>query len=769
QVSRNTSDPVAGNLVGALGAWGAYHAFALLGLSAWLVPVFLLRAAWLALRFPRGLTYWRAIAMLLALLSGAALASMLGLPCDKQTHIRGPGGFLGEILFNHGARGAPSGLMGAPLGAFGSALILGLLYLACLVFIFTRDLSAECDKLLARLRERWAERKRIRAGEAALKRAAKEAAALQKQQQQSRDDALKQAAANAARQAADAARREAAPPARQQPAAAGNPPPPAREKKSPAPPPAEPGGLKIVRPEETKKADPKSAPKPAEADYIFPTPALLKELPRPDAADSEEEHRQNVESLLRIFGDFGISVEPGEIHVGPTITRYEVKPARGTPVSKIAAQEQNIALGMAAHSVRILAPIPGKPAVGIELPNKNPAPVGMRELVESQDWANAVARCAIPIALGRDIAGKIIISDLAKMPHLLIAGATGSGKSVCINSILASILYSKSPKNLRLVMVDPKVVELQVYNPLPHMLLPVLTEPKKVPGALKWLLSEMEQRYQIFAKTRVRNITGFNNRAQNPGNFPSQPDPAADLLDSGPDIEIPDKLPYIVAIIDEIGDLMMIAKKEVEGSIARLAQLARAAGIHLIIATQRPSVNVITGLIKANFPSRIAFQVTSRVDSMTILDGKGAESLIGKGDMLFTPPGTSHLVRAQGAFVSDAEVEAIVSFLKQNGPPQYDASVIEKIEAAAAEDDEDADDDTDYGDLSDEQLMRKIHSVMRDTGKTSVSFMQRKLGLGYNRTAKLLDIMEDRGYISPDSGNGKRDILKDYPPETNEE
>jgi S-DNA-T family DNA segregation ATPase FtsK/SpoIIIE len=428
-------------------------------------------------------------------------------------------------------------------------------------------------------------------------------------------------------------------------------------------------------------------------------------------------------------------------------------------VEKIAGLDKNIALGMRAQSVRILAPIPGKAAVGVEVPNQHPTPVGMRELLESEDWANAKAE--LPIALGKDVSGRPLISDLAKMPHLLIAGATGSGKSVCINSIVASILYSKSPTDVRLIMVDPKVVELKIFNSLTHMYIPVVTEPKKVPAALKWLLGEMEQRYQIFAKSNVRNIVGFNNRKKGPKEAP----PAQASLDGleiprDDDLPIPDRLPYIVAIIDELADLMMVAPAEIETSIARLAQLARAAGIHLIIATQRPSVNVITGVIKANLPSRIAFQVASQVDSRTILDTKGAETLIGRGDMLFSPPGTSRLVRAQGCFVADEEVQAIVEFMKKNGEPQYAKAVQQQIDKDSREDDEEEGEEVD-GESSDEELYAKAIDVLKSSRRASTSMLQRRLRIGYNRAARIMEMMEEKGVVGPENGSSPREILGD--------
>ena len=348
------------------------------------------------------------------------------------------------------------------------------------------------------------------------------------------------------------------------------------------------------------------------------------------------------------------------------------------------------------------------------------------------------------------------------MPHLLIAGATGSGKSVCINSIVASIVYSKIPKDVRMIMVDPKVVELKIFNTLPHMLIPVVTEPKKVPGALKFLLKEMEKRYQIFAKVNVRNIIGFNSRKVGPKTDVPTPEQQTELEGVADELEIPERMPYIVAIIDELADLMMVAPAEIETSIARLAQLARAAGIHLIIATQRPSVNVITGVIKANLPSRIAFQVASQVDSRTILDGKGAETLIGRGDMLFSPPGTSRLVRAQGAFVADEEVIAIVDFLKEkNGLPNYDNSVKEQIDRAAKEDDEDGEEggDDELGD--DGELFQQAYDVLKSTRRASTSMMQRRLRIGYNRAARIMDVMEQKGIVGPENGSSPREILVD--------
>jgi len=757
------------NLVGVIGAEFSWWAYDLLGISTWLIPVFLLWMTYIYLRSARSLAGTRFIAMLCCIISLAALAPMQEtFFTNSAIFTAGPGGIIGGLIYHD--------LLKDSLGVFGAALILGTVYLLGMLFIFTRDISAEFGRLMHNLAEWWARR-------AALKAARAEELRKRREEALKAQAMLKVAPPEPAAPtlAPGTSRKIVVPrandPFTEQPKPATVPPPanaaaePTAPKVTPRPPvrPAEPATearslavaagkleLNIVKPEETRKAK-VTLPQSDDKGYEFPPLKLLREQIKSDVAHSEEEHRQNAENLLRILGEFGVDVTLGEIHVGPVITRYEVVPAAGVRVEKISGLDKNIALGMRAQSVRILAPIPGKAAVGVEVPNQKSVPVGMREILESEDWVNAKAE--LPIALGKDVSGKPLVSDLTKMPHLLIAGATGSGKSVCVNSIVASLLYSKSPKDVRLIMVDPKVVELKVFNPLPHMLIPVVTDPKKVPGALKWLLSEMEQRYQIFAKVNVRNITVFNNRRKEKPDPP--PPEQAELTGVTEEIVIPERLPYIVAIIDELADLMMIAPAEIETSIARLAQLARAAGIHIIIATQRPSVNVITGVIKANLPARIAFQVASQVDSRTILDGKGAETLIGRGDMLFTPPGTSRVVRAQGAFVADEEIQAIVDFLKRNGPPQYATSVQQQIDRAAREDDEDGEggEDGDLGD--DEELFQQALEVLRSTRRASTSMLQRRLRIGYNRAARIVEIMEEKGIVGPENGSLPREILVD--------
>jgi len=438
--------------------------------------------------------------------------------------------------------------------------------------------------------------------------------------------------------------------------------------------------------------------------------------------------------LQKTLYSFGVSAKVENVSVGPAITRYELKPAEGVRVSKIANLADDIALNLAAETIRIEAPIPGKQAVGIEVPNKEKEAVNLRDVVETEEFENNKSK--LSVALGKDVAGQVVIADIAKMPHVLIAGSTGSGKSVCINTIITSIVYNAKPSEVKLVMVDPKVVELSVYNGIPHLLIPVVTDPRKAAGALAWAVQEMDDRYNKFATKGVRDLKGYNSVMEKEGKG--------------------GKLPQIVIIIDELADLMMVAAKDVEDAICRLAQKARAAGMHLVIATQRPSVDVITGLIKANVPSRIAFAVSSQVDSRTILDMIGAEKLLGKGDMLFSPAGSSKPTRIQGAFVSDEEVEKIVGFIKANGTANYSEDILESIENNNKSDKElaeDADsDDTD-------PLLMDAMDVVVETGQASTSFIQRRFKVGYARAGRIIDQLEERGVISGYQGSKPRQVL----------
>ena len=466
--------------------------------------------------------------------------------------------------------------------------------------------------------------------------------------------------------------------------------------------------------------------------YEFPPMDFLKEG-KSTAKNSKKAITDTASKLQRTLHSFGVSAKVENVSVGPTITRYELKPAEGVRVSKIANLSDDIALNLAAESIRIEAPIPGKQAVGIEIPNKEKDMVVLRDIIADEKFQTAKSKLAF--AVGKDAAGEVIVTDIAKMPHVLIAGSTGSGKSVCINTLITSIIYKAKPSEVKLLMVDPKVVELSVYNGIPHLLIPVVTDPKKAAGALAWAVQEMVNRYHLFAEKNVRDITGYNEALEQEG--------------------VEEKLPQIVIIIDELADLMMVAAKDVEDAICRLAQMARAAGMHLVIATQRPSVDVITGVIKANIASRIAFAVTSGVDSRTIIDSIGAEKLLGKGDMLFYPSGQIKPQRVQGAFISDGEVEKIVTFLKNNGGPTYSDDIMEKIEKANTTDQElDADEDDD----TDEFLMEAIDMAV-DMGQISASGLQRRFKIGYTRAGRIIDQMEARGIISGYEGSKPRKTL----------
>ena len=461
--------------------------------------------------------------------------------------------------------------------------------------------------------------------------------------------------------------------------------------------------------------------------YKFPPATLLAQGKTRRGTDSREELRETAMRLVDTLKSFGVDVKLLQVSRGPTVTRYELAPSVGVKVSKITNLADDIALNLAAPAVRIEAPIPGKAAIGIEVPNKEVTSVALRDVIESDEFK--LSKSKLSVALGMDIAGKAIIGDIAKMPHVLIAGATGSGKSVCINSIITSILYKADPNEVKLIMVDPKVVELSVYNGIPHLLVPVVTDPKKASGTLGWAVSEMTRRYALFAESGVRDLNGYNEVLELDGE---------------------QKLPQIVVIIDELSDLMMVAPKEIEDSICRLAQMARAAGMHLIIATQRPSVNVITGVIKANIPSRIAFAVSSHIDSRTILDSAGAEKLLGKGDMLFMPMGASKPTRIQGAFISDKEVERIVDFIKDTSEVRYDEDIKEKIDSSVGIEPDDSECD---------ELLPKAIEIAISLGQISTSMVQRRLGVGYARAGRIIDQMEARGIISGADGSKPRNVL----------
>jgi len=534
-------------------------------------------------------------------------------------------------------------------------------------------------------------------------------------------------------------------------------------------------GLTPSKPKSRKPKPLTVASTPIIGNYQLPTLDFLQfASTNLQPTETKEELLANARLMQQTLAQFEIPVELGDITKGPTITRYELHPAPGVKLEKITALNNNIAAALKAERIHILAPVPGKSSVGIEVPNPSKSTVIMRDLFEADEWRNTKAK--VPIALGKDVYGHPIVADLADMPHLLLAGSTGAGKSVCINAIITSLLFRFSPDQLRFVMIDPKVVELQHYNALPHLVVPVVTDPKKVILALRWVVSEMEKRYQIFARVGVRNIASFNSRPKNKP-LPEQElelplttrkekgEPGAEgfavqvdeeiVVPREEDIVIPEKLSYIVVIIDELADLMLVAPADVEMAIARITQMARAAGIHCIVATQRPSVDVITGVIKANIASRIAFQCASRVDSRTILDAMGAEKLLGKGDMLYLPPGSAKLIRAQGALVTDHEIQTIVGFIAKQAKPSYEMEIHQQLSKPAA------DFETESGIDEDEELIQQCIEVIRSEQKASVSLLQRRLRLGYTRAARIMDELENRGIVGPGKGAEPRDILID--------
>jgi len=505
----------------------------------------------------------------------------------------------------------------------------------------------------------------------------------------------------------------------------------------------------------------------ADGNYRTPPLSLLDPVPEAGKRQDRETLTMNARLMEKKLKDFGVEGEVVEICPGPVITMYEFSPGPGIKVSRIAGLSDDLSMALQAHSIRIVAPIPGKGVVGIELPNRDREMVSLKEIFNSEEFHKG--KMKLPLALGKDIAGNPLVTDLAKMPHLLVAGATGSGKSVAINTMILSLLYTSTPTDVRVIMVDPKMLELSVYEGIPHLLLPVVTNPKKAALALKWAVEEMGRRYRLMSDKGVRNIDSYNRELERSEKELAENKARETVVveeieevEEGDDMEEREAaiqaflakeeelehghLPYIVVIVDELADLMMVAGREIEESIARLAQMARAAGIHLILATQRPSVDVITGLIKANFPARISFQVSSKIDSRTILDGNGAESLLGAGDMLFLPPGTSKMQRSHGAFVSDTEVQRVVEFLKKQGKPVYEKSILEM----KASDEKGGGDEDELDERYDDAL-----ALVAEAKQASISMIQRRLRIGYNRAARIIEKMEQEGVVGPSDGTSK--------------
>lgn len=499
---------------------------------------------------------------------------------------------------------------------------------------------------------------------------------------------------------------------------------------------------KIIKPEPVKKPVRTWASKEKElfADYKLPALDLLDSPPPLEERQIKDDLEANSRILEGTLRDFGVETKVTQVSPGPVVTVYELEPAPGVQINRIAALSEDIALAMKAQSARIV-PLPGKSRVGVELPNSQSTIVYLKEILESADFQNAQSK--LTLAVGKDISGQPIVTDLADMPHLLIAGTTGSGKTVCVNSIITSLIFNASPDEIKFLMVDPKMVELAMFNDLPHLLCPVLTDPKKVSAALGWVVKEMDSRFTLLSKVGARNIDFYNEK----------------IKEQKEEGKLPEKMPYIIVIIDELADLMIVASQQVENAITRLAQLSRAVGIHLILATQRPSVNVVTGVIKANFPARISFRVASKVDSRTVLDMNGADKLLGKGDLLFLRPGEHKPIRAQGSLIFDREIERIRDFIKRQKPPVYNQELLEAQEKKAG-----------YSKrFEKDELFDEAVKVILQTKQASVSMLQRRLGLGYTRAARLIDMMEEEGIVGPYRGSKPREILVDKEDNLNQE
>lgn len=704
------------NLMGTVGAWCAFLLLMLFGIAGYLAPVAVFGTGLLLIfGHRRGQWHLPAWEMLLvvALACLVELQPELWAPVQEKVNLPSPGGLTGALL----GRSVLIRYFG-PLGAGATAATVALV---AVVYLF--DFAPSSIVHLILRAASTAGRLLLAAGRSLRPRASRKAtsAGTTPRAVGSRPPRVR----SPIRQAAIAAVKP--PPT----------PPPSSDRKpggrSPKPPPARKRGTAAGR----------RAPLPSTGEYRLP-PLELLDVPPPDAKRVFRDNLQeNARVLQETLAEFGIECRVTNVERGPVVTRYEVLPSPGVRIERIAGLANNIALTMKTTNVRIQAPVPGKGVVGIEVPNPRTTEVYLREILESEAWRSS--RAALPLAVGKDVAGREIIADLAAMPHLLIAGATGSGKTVCINSLIAGLLMTRTPDQLRLMLIDPKIVEFSVYNDLPHLVVPVVTDAKKVGFCLRWAINEMEVRYRLFARAGVRNIQSFNSRPRlKQGKLFN-----GEAEESSTRADLPEHLPYIVIVIDELADLMLVAQAEIESCVARLAQLSRAVGIHMIIATQRPSVNVITGTIKANLPARVAFQVAQKVDSRTILDANGADKLLGRGDMLFLPPGSSKLVRAQGTLSKDDEIARIVEFYKQQGKPRYETAITEKMQKAPV--DQEAEED--------EELIEKAVEIILQTRRASTSALQRRLRIGYTRAARVMDILEQRGIVGPPRGAEPREIL----------
>jgi S-DNA-T family DNA segregation ATPase FtsK/SpoIIIE len=699
------------NYGGVVGAHLADLLFQLLGLPVLLLPIACLLLSWRLLKFRDITVRWYKIGAFLVLLF--SLSGLISLRFEKVTFagqkISQAGGAIGRLLERS---------LADYLNVTGAAIFLSVFFLVSLMLTARFSMVLFLEGVLARFADYLERRRELR----------------RQRRSRSKPEKLK---VIEIRQAGPVI---LAPEPRQLP---GPPSKPVKKKKK----------------DELEGQDAFAFLEPS-GTYHKPTLSLLDHDGEPPKPIDKEVLTMQARILTKKLQDFNVQGEVVEVKPGPVVTMYEFAPAPGVKVSKIAGLSDDLSMALKALSIRIVAPIPGRGVVGIEIPNKDRETVYLKEILASEEYQKTGGR--LPMALGKDIFGRTVVADLAKMPHVLVAGSTGSGKSVSINTMILSLLYRATPEDVRIIMVDPKMLELSIYEGIPHLLLPVVTNPKKAALALNWAVREMERRYKLMADKGVRNIDGYNKKiareAKEKDDLRAKGQMVVEALEEGeeelPEVELAEgeilehgHLPFIVVIVDELADLMMVAGRDIEESIARLAQMARAAGIHLILATQRPSVDVITGLIKANFPTRISFKVFSRIDSRTILDSMGAETLLGMGDMLYLPPGTGALQRVHGAFVSELEVQRVVDFLKKQGDPEYDKSILSAPPSAEGGGD---DGEEEYDEKWDEAL-----ALVAESRQASISMLQRRLRLGYNRAARMVEKMEQEGIVGPSDGTSR--------------
>ena len=777
------------NLIGEAGAWAVFFGYNLFGLGAWLVPLWLLVAA-LMLIFNRAdelrvRTAW-SLGVLLAACALLQLASgLIDWTLEDLNIEPNAGGAMGNWLMTCALQ--------RWLSPVGGGVLAGAVLLFCGVMAIGPARIVAMARGSAAAWCRWQQARAESAEKRAAARAEQDQVLAEQEEHKAAERGFAGSASSSRRKPAEDGKRKPAPAPEPAPAPAPEPrtPNPEEERRAelrrraeearaaarqaaenaktseaaaPQPEPRTPPHSAPAPAPRAQSVVAPAAPPPAFGNYTLPDISLLDPIPAGEAVHGDTAMMAKL--LVDTLAQFSLMVEVTHVETGPVVTRYELLPAAGIKVERIAQLANTLQMVLKATSLRIQAPVPGKNVVGVEVPNPKARMVTLREILQGGTWATN--KMEIPLALGKDVGGVDMVFDLASAPHLLVAGATGAGKSVCLNAILSGLLMSRRPDELKLLLVDPKRVEFPVYNNLPHLLVPVVTDAKKVAFALRWAIVEMDRRYKMLQAAKVRNIVGFNTR-EVARQAELQLDVAAG---SSSDAALPAKLPYIVVVIDEVADLMMTVGQEIEQSITRLAQLSRAVGIHMILATQRPSVNVITGTIKANFPGRIAFQVAQKTDSRTILDQSGAESLIGRGDMLFLNPKNGRLIRSQGALVNDGEIVRVTDFIRAQGGPAFDSALSNKLEkvqeSSADEDDESGSAGSGSGsgsaegdDSADEELIQQSIQVIRDTRRASTSSLQRRLRIGYTRAARVMDILEERGIVGPPRGADPREILID--------